>query len=83
MTALIARRQKIENCAVLPVEAVAAGASMPVGALLRRLSPGKYHIVLVLAPDGLTRQGVIGEKALCEAALSSPSALLGDVAAKK
>lgn len=83
VTALIARRQKIENCAMLPVEAVAAGASMPVGALLRRLSPGKYHIVLVLAPDGLTRRGVIGEKALCEAALSSPGALLGDVAAKK
>ena len=83
VTALIARRQKIENRAVLPVEAVAAGENMPVGALLRRLSPGKYHIVLVLSPDGLARRGVIGEKALCEAALSSPGTPLGRLTAEK
>ena len=83
VTALIARRQKLENRAILPAEAVAAGANMPVGALLRRLSPGKYHIVFVLAPDGVTQQGVIEEKALCEAALSRPGAPLGDVAAGK
>ena len=80
VTALIARRQKLENHALLPVETVAAGAGMPVGALLRRLSPGKYHIILVLAPDGVTRHGVIEEKELCEAALSHPGALLGEVA---
>lgn len=83
VTALIARRQKIENRAVLPVEAVAAGENMPVGALLRRLSPGKYHIVLVLSPDGMARRGVIGEKALCEAALSSPGTPLGRLTAEK
>lgn len=83
VTALIARRQKIENRAVLPVEAVAAGENMPVGALLRRLSPGKYHIILVLSPDGMARRGVIGEKALCEAALSSPGTPLGRLTAEK
>ena len=83
VTALIARRQKIENRAVLPVEAVAAGENMPVGALLRRLSPGKYHIVLVLAPDGMARRGAIEEKALCEAALSSPGMLLGHLTSEK
>lgn len=83
VTALIARRQKIENRAVLPVEAVAAGENMPVGALLRRLSPGKYHIILVLSPDGMARRGVLGEKALCEAALSSPGTPLGRLTAEK
>ncbi len=83
VTALIARRQKLENRATVPVEAVAAGENTPVGALLRRLSPGKYHIILVLAPDGVTLRGMIEEKELCEAALSHPGALLGDVAAEK
>ncbi|MBR4537444.1 MAG: M50 family metallopeptidase [Clostridia bacterium] len=83
VTALIARRQKLENHAAVPVEAVAAGENTPVGTLLRRLSPGKYHIVLVLAPDGVTRRGMIEEKEICEAALSRPGALLGDVTAEK
>ena len=83
VTALIARRQKLENRSVLPVEAVAAGANLPVGALLRRLSPGKYHVILVLAPDGFTRLGMIEEKDLCEAALSIPGASLADVTAQK
>lgn len=83
VTALIARRQKIENRAALPVEAIAAGENMPVATLLRRLSPGKYHIVLVLAPDGMTRRGLIEEKAMCEAALSRPGTLLGEITEKK
>lgn len=83
VTALIARRQKLENRAALPVEAVAAGEIMPVGTLLRRLSPGKYHIILVLAPDGVTRRGMIEEKELCEAALSRPGMTLGEAAAEK
>ena len=83
MTALIARRQKLENRAVVPVEAVAAGENIPVGALLRRLNPGKYHIILVLAPNGMTRQGVIEEKELCEAALSRPGMSLREIYAEK
>ena len=83
VTALIARRQKLENHALLPVEAVAAGSNIPVGALLRRLSPGKYHMIYVLAPDGVTRHGLIEEKELCEAALSRPGMPLGDAAAMK
>ncbi len=83
VTALIARRQKIENWAVLPVEAGAAGENMPVGALLRRLSPGKYHIVLVLAPDGMAQRGLIGEKTLREAALSGPARLWRNTSTKK
>ncbi len=83
VTALIARRQKLENRLALPVETVAAGEETPVGALLRRLRPGKYHIILVLAPDGLTRLGLIEEKELCEAALSNPGMTLGNAAAQK
>ncbi len=83
VTALIARRQKLENRFALRVETVAAGADMPVSALLRRLSPGKYHVVLVLAPDGLARIGMLEEKELCDAALSRPGMTLGDAAAQK
>ncbi len=83
VTALIARRQKLENHLALPVETMAAGADMPVSALLRRLSPGKYHVVLILAPDGLSRHGLIEEKELCEAALSRPGITLGEAAAQK
>ena len=83
VTALIARRQKLENRAVLPVEAVAAGSHMPVGALVGRLAPGKYHVIYVLAPDGVTRRCVIEEKELCEAALSRPGMAVGEIAAQK
>ncbi len=83
VTALIARRQKLDQRLALPVETVAAGVETPVGALLRRLSPGKYHMILVLAPDGLTRIGLIEEKELCEAALSDPGMTLGGAAAQK
>ena len=83
VTALIARRQKLENRAVVPVETVAAGENTPVGTLLCRLSPGKYHMILVLAPDGVTRRGMIEEKELCEAALSRPGMSLSEAAAEK
>ncbi len=83
VTAIIARRQRLESRALLPVEAVAAGVHMPVGVLLGRLTPGKYHMIYVLAPDGVTRHGVVEEKELCEAALSRPGISLGEITAKK
>ena len=64
---------------VLPVEMVAAGAEMPVHSLLGRLTPGKYHMIHVLSPDGMTRLGVIEEKAFCEAVLSRHDESLGSI----
>ncbi len=83
VTALIARRQRLENHSLLPIEAVATGADMPAGALLRRLTPGKYHVILVLAPDGMTSRGLIEEKDFCEAVLTRPDLALGQIAAEK
>ena len=79
VTSLIARRQKLERQMVLPVETVAAGAEMPVRSLLGRLTPGKYHMIHVLSPDGMTRLGVIEEKAFCEAVLSRHEESLGSI----
>ena len=79
ITSLIARRQKLERQMVLPVEMVAAGAEMPVHSLLGRLTPGKYHMIHVLSPDGMTRLGVIEEKAFCEAVLSRHDESLGSI----
>ena len=79
VTSLIARRQRLERQAVIPVETVAAGAGVPVRSLLCRLSPGKYHIIHVLSPDGMTRLGVIEEKAFCEAVLTRHDESLGSI----
>ena len=70
ITAMIARRQRLEKRDILPVEAIAASADASVLSLLRHLSPGKYHIVYALSPDGMTLEGTLEEKALCEALLS-------------
>lgn len=77
VTSLIARRQKLDRQAVLPVETVAAGAGTPVRSLLFRLSPGKYHMIHVLSPDGMTRLGVIEERDFCEAVLNRSGQSLG------
>ena len=69
MTALIARREKLERHQVLPVECLAAGGDLPLGLLLRRMHPGKYHMVFVLTPDGMGRIGTLEEGALCEVLL--------------
>ena len=76
MSSLIARRQRLEHHEILPVEAVAAAGDMPAGRLLNGLSPGKYHLILILSRDGMRREGVIDEQALCDAVLSSADAPL-------
>ena len=79
VTNLISRRQKLEKQKMLQVETVAAGAGMPVYSLLYRLTPGKYHLIHVLSPDGMTRLGIIEEKEFCEAVLSQHDASLGAI----
>ena len=79
VTSLIARRQWLDGQKVLPVETVAAGAGMPVRSLLGKLTPGKYHMIHVLSPDGMTSLGVIEEKAFCEAVLTCHDTCLGRI----
>ena len=83
VTALIARRPRLQREGALPVEAVAAGAHTPVRALLGKLRPGKYHVIFVLAPDGMTLLGTVKEKEFCEALLSRGEAPLSSLLARR
>lgn len=78
ITALIARRQRLERQETLPVELIAVGAETSGRALLRRLSPGKYHVIYVLSQDGMQRLGTLEEKAFCEAVLNHGDVPLGE-----
>ena len=78
-TALIDRRQKISLDQVLPVQIFAAGEAMQAKKLLKNLSPGKYHYLLVLSPDGVQPVGLIDESAYCDAILSGQSQTLGQI----
>ena len=82
ITALIGRRQRLDNNEIILLEAVAASANMPVLSLLRSFSPGKYHVVYVLSPDGMEKQGILEEKALCDAILNQKDATLGEIIEK-
>ncbi|MBR1585296.1 MAG: hypothetical protein IJ662_07150 [Clostridia bacterium] len=82
VTALIARRQKIERGDILPVELLAAGGGMPLRRLLGRLSGRAYHIVYVLSPDGVSCMGMLTEDQLCENALQSPERALAECVKK-
>lgn len=82
VTALIGRRQRLEKGEALPVQLMAARADVPVRALLGQLSPGKYHVIFVLMPDGLSSIGTVEEKALCDAVLETGEITLGECAQK-
>lgn len=77
LSALIARRQRIEKNEPLPVQLLAAGEKTPLFRLLPRMKNQCYHSVLVLSPDGMTVLGRISEGKLCEALLKDPSESLG------
>ena len=70
VTALIARRQKLERQDVLPVEIVAASGEMTARRLLRQLHPGRYHIIYVLSRDGMRSGGILEEQDFCDAVLA-------------
>ena len=82
VTALIARRQRLEQWDILPLEAFAAGEKMPVLSLLKHFSPGKYHIVFVLSQDGMVHKGVLEEKEICDAILNHKNMVLGEIIKK-
>lgn len=65
VTALIGRRQQLEERGVLPVEMVAASGGMTAAALLRWLHPGKYHVISVLSSDGMQVLGHLDEQHFC------------------
>lgn len=49
------RTRALRAAGVLPVQALATAADMPLRALVGRFAPGAYHLVWVVAPDGRAR----------------------------
>lgn len=70
ITSLIARRKQLEEHETVPVQWLAAGEHTSLLSLLGRMQPGKYHAVIVLSPDGMTRNGILYEQEICEQLLS-------------
>ncbi len=71
INSLIVRRQHLEKNQVLPVEFLAVSDNTPLPALLRHLSPGKYHIIYQIDEDGMTCKKILDEKALCDSLLQT------------
>ena len=78
ITALIARREKLDAMRALPVESVAVSARMPLIRILPLLHAGKYHFLHVLSPDGLRPLATLDEQTFLEMLLSHPDALIGE-----
>lgn len=78
ITSLIARRQRMEDGSPIPVEILAAVSNMTLSEVLPFLSGGKYHILTILAPDGVTKLGSMEEKQFCERLLRDASQSLAD-----
>lgn len=76
VTGLIARRQKLAEGKVLPVQWAAAAGETPLRNVLSYLTPGKYHMISVLSPDGMTALGSLSEQQLCGCLLDHAEASL-------
>lgn len=76
ISSLIARRNRLDSTIPLPVELLAARADMPLRALLPYLHSGKYHLVLLLPPNGVGLLGVTGDQQLADALMRSPETAL-------
>ena len=79
LTSLIDRRHKLSQEKVYPVQIVAAGDEILAKKILKCLSPGKYHLILALSPDGTKPIGMIDEFAFCESILSNQNQTLGQI----
>ncbi len=77
VTALIARRQRLERHEMLPVECLAVSADTPARLILPRLSLGKYHVIYVLSRDGMACLARLDEKTFCEMTLNQPDEPIG------
>ena len=79
VSALIARRQRLEREEWLPVELIAVSRGAPFLQVLSAFSPAAYHRILVLQPDGMEEAAQISEKAFLDAVLENPEGRIGDM----
>jgi len=71
VTSLIARRSKLDKYETLPIEHIAASASMPIFELLGRMRPGKYHVIYIIGTDGMKHIGTLKETEICDHLLNT------------
>ncbi len=69
---VISKKMKLEREKTLQVEWLGASGATSVRELFRRMSPGKYHRVIVLDDDGLKSMGELDDSRLVNALLDTP-----------
>jgi len=80
---VISKKTKLEREKTLQVESFGASGKVTVRDIYRRLSPGKYHRIIVLDEDGLSSIGELDDGVLVNALLDTPSETLASLLAAK
>lgn len=80
---VISKKIKLEREKTLQVEWLGASGTLRVRDLFRRLSPGKYHRVVVLHEDGLRGMGELDDGILVNALLDTPEETLQSLLTSK
>jgi hypothetical protein len=76
---VISKKMKLEREKTLQVEWLGSSGATSVRDLFRRMSPGKYHRVIVLDEDGLKNMGELDDSVLVNALLDTPNETLADI----
>jgi CBS-domain-containing membrane protein len=73
---VISKKMKLEREKTLQVEWLGSSGATSIRELFRRMSPGKYHRVIVLDEDGLKNMGELDDSVLVNALLDTPNETL-------
>ena len=76
---VISKKTKLEREKTLQVEWLGASSLTSVRDLFRRMTPGKYHRVIILDDDGLKSMGELDDGALVNALLDTPEESIGSI----
>ena len=80
---VISKKTKLEREKALQVEWLGVSGHVSVQELFRRMSPGKYHRIIVLDDDGLKNIGELDDAVLVNALLDTPQETLASLLAIK
>jgi stage IV sporulation protein FB len=76
---VISKKMKLEREKTLQVEWLGSSGATSIRELFRRMSPGKYHRVIVLDEDGLKSMGELDDSILVNALLDTPNETLSNI----
>jgi stage IV sporulation protein FB len=79
---VISKKMKLEREKTLKVEWLGSSGATSIRELFRRMSPGKYHRVIVLDEDGLKSMGELDDSVLVNALLDTPNDTLSEIIKK-